>query len=571
MKVRLDRYVYRCPVIPPGPRVVVISAAAAALVVSGSVVAVASSPPAAVSAAPPPRAPNIVFILADDLDTGLIAQMRHVRRLASAGVTFDNSFVVNSLCCPSRAATLTGMYPHNTGVLTNTSKPDDPQPSGGYPAFAPIEDKSFAVSLQRQGYHTGYMGKYLNQYPVQDGAPVPPGWDEWNAVSAGGYRGWGYKMATTARDADGRTTLTAVPYSGLGDDQYVQTVLGDHAVDFIDAAESASEPYFLEIAPYATHSRINGAAHPGDPVFPPALRDRPSDADPDGNCGGRGAVDDCSRLSVRNLPGFDQPTDDNAPYTVDGTGRHQGWLPTAPLLPEQVRLLNRDYRNRARMAQSIDRIVRDVVAAAQGEPTYIVFTSDNGFRLGQFRLARGKGTAYTPDVDVPLVVGGSAVPAAMQGTTRDEIVLNIDLAPTFEQIAGGRRQEDRDGASLLPLIESDQPVPWRHMAYTVHVDPPRTLEDDPDQEASTVRAPTFWAVRSADALFVESSLPVGQVDGQMQWESGYEYYTGLSQPKAYEATNVYLPGDPQMELMRQALASYRDCSGDTCRLADSTY
>jgi len=510
-----------------------------------------------------------VFILTDDLDTGLLAQMRHVRRLAASGVTFDNSFVVDSLCCPSRAATLTGMFPHNNGVITNTSTADDPNPSGGYPAFARVEDKSFAVTLQQQGYNTGYMGKYMNQYAVKDGAPVPPGWDQWNAVSGGGYRGWLYSIATMVPGPDGTRSVATIPYKGLGDDEYVQTVLGEKAVDFIERAEPASQPYFLEIAPYATHSRVTPPAHSDDPQFPPALRDRPSDADPDGNCGGRRAkaVDDCSLLSVRNLPGFNQETTDNAPYAIDGARRYS-WLPADPLPRDLVRSLSRDYRDRARMAQSVDRIVRDVVAAADGEPTYIIFTSDNGFRLGQFRLGQGKGSAYTPDIDVPLVVGGSAVPVTMQGAIRDEIVLNIDLAPTFEELSGAQPADFRDGSSLVPLLESYEQVPWRTMAYIEHFDRPRVSDNDPDQEPSTTRAPTYWAVRTEDALFVESRLPVDSVNGETVWQSGYEYYTGLSQPGAYEETNVYRPGDRRMEQLRRALTAYRDCSGQTCALID---
>ena len=536
-----------------------------------SLVAAPSNPLRATAAADRPVSPNIVLILVDDLDSGLVAQMRNVRRLAASGVTFDNSFVVDSLCCPSRAAMLTGRYPHNTGVRLNTSAPDDPDPNGGYPAFAPIEDQTFAVTLQEQGYTTGYMGKYLNQYPVQDGAPLPPGWDQWNAIGGSGYAGWGYEMTSTVSDPEGRTTVAVQPYTALDDSEYVQTTLGERAVDYIDAAESAQNPYLLAVAPYATHSRMRRAAHPGDPEFPPALQDRPSESDPDGNCGGRrrGAVDDCSRLRVGDLPGFGQPTEDNAPYTVDGVARHPGWLPTEPLPRDYVRHLNRDYRNRARMAQSVDRIVRDVVAAAEGEPTYIVFTSDNGFRLGQFQLGHGKGSAYTPDIHVPLVVGGSAVPTKAQGTTREEIALNIDLAPTFEDIADVTSHPVRDGTSLLPLLSGDQAAPWRRFAFIEHVKPPAVVQDNPDQEFSTNRVPTYWAVRSQDALFVESRLPIAQVDGQTLWDSGYEYYTGLADPSGFEETNVYRPGDPGMEEMRQALADYRDCSGDSCLLAGS--
>lgn len=539
----------------------------APLMVAGGAVGAVPAPSSGPQApAPVHDRPNVVLVLVDDLDTSLVAQMRSVRRLGAGGVTFENSFVVDSLCCPSRASTLTGMFPHNTGVRLNISKRRDPEPSGGYAAFRPVEDKSFAVSMQDLGYRTGFMGKYLNQYPVRDGAPLPPGWDQWNAVSGAGYQGWGYEMTTTVGRKS--SNVRSVSHEGLGDDQYVQTVLAETAVDFIDDAEAGSAPYFLEIAPYATHSRVNKPAHPDDPEFPPALQDRPSLEDPDGNCGGRraAAATDCSRLNVRGLAGFGQPTDDNRPYSADGLVQYPGWLPESDLERDDIRHLNRDLRNRARMAQSVDRIVKDVVAASEGEPTYIIFTSDNGFRMGQFRLGHGKGSAYAPDIEVPLIVGGSAVPPSERGTSRDEVVMNVDLAPTFEDIAGAvTPTPDRDGTSLLPLVESGQEVPWREMAYVEHVKPPSAIAENPDQEKSTNRVPTYWAVRSADALLVESRLTLTDVTGALVSESGFEYYTGLSAEDGYESINAYHPGNPQVQRMRQALAAFQECAGETCR------
>jgi len=508
--------------------------------------------------------PNIVLVLADDLDMSLLRKMPNVESLANSGVTFDNSFVVDSLCCPSRAATFTGMFPHNTGVRVNTSTPGIPDPTGGYAAFQDDEDSTFAVSLQQRGYHTAFMGKYMNQYPVEDGAPLPPGWDQWNAVSRGGYRGWQFAMTTTVPGSD---VVLTKSYTGLEDDQYVQTVLGERAVEFIDGAEPGTEPYLLEVAPYGTHSRVGGRAHPGDPRFPPAFQDRPNDIDTDGDCGGVGVgvSRDCTRLSIRHLDGFGQTTEDNRPYSRDGSVVRPGWLPVEPVESQDVRHLSRDYRNRARMAQSVDRIVGDVVAAAQGEPTYVVFSSDNGFRLGQFQLGRGKGSAYTPDIQVPLIVGGEAVPDAMRGSTRDEVVLNVDLASTFEDIAGKRRPTSfHDGSSLLPLVRSERSVPWREMGYVEHVQP-TDAQDNPDQEASTNRVPTFWAVRSADALFVETRLRVSEVGAEPVWKKGFEYYTGLSERGAFEDTNRYQPGDRQIRQMRAALHAYRTCVGKDCR------
>src|SRR5829696_805590 len=128
----------------------------------------------------PPERPNVVFILADDLDkrllTSHLSDYPNISRLAANGTTFSGAFVTNALCCPSRATMLTGQYSHNHGVMTN-----DP-PEGGAPAFRPLEPKALPVWLDDAGYATGYVGKYLNNY---DGTYEPPGWDEWKAITDG--------------------------------------------------------------------------------------------------------------------------------------------------------------------------------------------------------------------------------------------------------------------------------------------------------------------------------------------------------------------------------------------------
>src|SRR5271157_866728 len=121
--------------------------------------------------------PNIVFILTDDLSTNLVQYMPNVLAMQKDGTTFANYFVTDSLCCPSRASIFTGKFPHNTGVFTNT------RPLGGYDVFVARNNEpfTFAVSLQRAGYKTAMMGKYLNGYfPVKHGVPV--GWNEWDVA-----------------------------------------------------------------------------------------------------------------------------------------------------------------------------------------------------------------------------------------------------------------------------------------------------------------------------------------------------------------------------------------------------
>ena len=117
-------------------------------------------PSTAAPSRPPDSRPNFVFVLTDDLSWNLVRHMPQVRALEKAGSTMSKYYVVDSLCCPSRAAIFTGEYPHDDGVFTNAGS------DGGYKAYNKHgnQPKSFAVALRKSGYRTAMMGKYLNGY-----------------------------------------------------------------------------------------------------------------------------------------------------------------------------------------------------------------------------------------------------------------------------------------------------------------------------------------------------------------------------------------------------------------------
>ena len=131
--------------------------------------------------------PNFVFVLTDDLSWNLVSHMPNLQALQQAGTTMSRYYVVDSLCCPSRSAIFTGQYPHDDGVFTNAGS------DGGYFAFNQHGDqqKSFALALNKAGYRTAIMGKYLNQY--QPAYPEPPGWDEWD-VAGNAYGEFSYNL-----------------------------------------------------------------------------------------------------------------------------------------------------------------------------------------------------------------------------------------------------------------------------------------------------------------------------------------------------------------------------------------
>ncbi|WP_114423856.1 sulfatase-like hydrolase/transferase [Nocardioides houyundeii] len=461
----------------------------------------------------PQARPNIVLVLMDDFSMDLLQTMKGARRLARRAATYQH-FVVDSLCCVSRASLMTGQYPHQTGVRTNTaSLVPGAGPMGGWPAFRAYgnEQRSVNVRLQAAGYTTGFVGKYLNQYEYLPGVkplpPLPAGWSQFNALFGSAYDGWGFDSTGVSAgrlQARHHPIPPATASRATRDASYAGQVVEDYALDFIRAHRSDAAPYFLEVAPYAPHNRTNPqGAYPGDPVFPPAFRDRAGGKKAQGkkaqgkkaqgNCG----LVSCRSLTTKDLPGFGDPRADNAPRTLAGR-KARAWnsVPTLGAARATAHL-----RNRAQMVQSIDRTLRRILKAVD-EDTVVVLTSDNGFHLGQLGLGMGKGTAYDTDIRVPLLIAGPGItPGA-----RTEMTSNLDLAPTFEELAGLQPAAFRSGTSLVPTF-TDPSLRTRDHVFVEHTTD--TAGDDPDLAftgGELKRIPSYVAVRSSDALLVRLDL-----------------------------------------------------------------
>ncbi len=474
----------------------------------------AAQPPTPVCAAP---APSIVLVLADDLSMDLVRTMGAVRRMQRQGASYRHSYVVDSTCCPSRASLLTGQYPHQTGVLTNTARrPGFPRrfgPVGGWAAFRSNGNvgRSVNVRLQEAGYTTGYVGKYLNQYEFR--VRLPAGWSSWRAVLGSAYDGWDFGITMTRRGELVVRRVEAPPVGASAkrkDAAYAGTVIADHALAFIREHRGDAAPYFLTVAPYATHGRIGQSGHyPGDPIFPPAFRDRARPGRP-GNCG---AVP-CARIGVGDLPGYRDDQSDNVPRRANGRRAPQ-WR-NGVQTPDGAAVAF--LRTRAQMAQSIDRLLRRIDRAI-GPDTYVVFTSDNGFHIGQHGLSVGKGTPFVSDTRVPLVITGPRV----QRGVRREVVSNLDLAPTLENLAGLERARYRAGHSLVPTLR-DRSVSRRRHTFFEHVwAPPR--EGDPDATPArlmTKNVPSYLAVRNRASLLVRFDLDPHWKEVSHAWEF-YDY------------------------------------------------
>ncbi len=446
--------------------------------------------------------PNIVFVLTDDLSMNLLPYMPHVQAMERDGLTFNNYFVSDSLCCPSRASILTGNFPHDTGIFQNTGA------DGGFDLFhfRGEEQHTFATALQSAGYQTAMMGKYLNRYlqtPVVPDTYVPPGWSEWDVA------GWGYPEFNYTLNENG-----TLQHYGHQPSDYLTDVIANKGVQFIDSASAAHKPFYLQLSTFAPH----------DP-FVPAPRD----------------AHDFPGLHAPRPPSFDTlPT--GAPL----------WLAQRPpLRPRQIVKINRVFRRRAQSVQAVDRMIGEIeqtlVADGQARNTYLVFSSDNGLHTGEYRLMPGKLTAFDTDIHVPLVVVGPGVPA---GASTDAMAENIDLAKTFTSIGG--TDLPGDGHSLLPLLDGSQPADWRNAVLIEHHGSDLSGQDPDYQQPPAGNPRTYEAMRTNTFLYVEYN------DGER------EFYDLKTDPFELDNLAGSLPSD-ELAVLHADLSAMENChDGGSC-------
>ncbi len=482
-------------------RRVLASAAVLVAVLAGS----AGAQPGAVAgrvATPAAARPNIVFVLTDDLSWNLVRYLPQVRALQSRGMTFDDYVVTDSLCCPSRASILTGRFPHDTGVFTNTGR------DGGFAAFQGRgeEADTFATALQAQGYRTALMGKYLNGYQPADTLGgsrkyVPPGWNEWD-VAGNGYAEFRYNLNENH----------GLRHYGRAPEDYLTDVLAGRGAAFIRHSARARKPFLLEVATFAPHA-----------PYTPAPRD----------------ANALPGVTAPRGPAYDTlPAD--APPWLAGRG---------PLSASSKKVIDHDFRARARSVLAVDDLIaglrRTLADAGVADDTYVVFGSDNGYHMGEYRLTPGKMTAFDTDIRVPLVVTGPGVPAGRRSAAA---VSNIDLAPTFAQAGGAPIPSTMDGRSLLSLLHGGSAAGWR-TANLVEHHGPNYRADDPDRQAPAGgNPPSYEAMRTNAYTYVE------YVDGSR------EYYDLTSDP--LQLHNLAGTIDhARLDRLHTALDRLRHCRG----------
>jgi N-acetylglucosamine-6-sulfatase len=385
-------------------RVFAAAAVLGGLAVAGAVVSLESQ-----AARAKPR-PNVIVIETDDQTQEEMRVMRNTLSLIGAqGTTFDNSFVTLSLCCPSRATFLTGQYAHNNGVLTNA------MPTGGFQKLD--HTNTLPVWLQRSGYNTALVGKYLNGYRFADG--IPPGWTEFHGGVNLGFFNW------TLNDNG-----TLVRYGSAATD-YQTDVLSAKAVDVIKRRVPESKPLFMWVTYHAPHS--GGPREPDDPTGLATV-----------NVGRYRNFFASQQLP--SMPSFNEADVSDKPVGIRNR----------PLMGAQrMAAIREAYQQQLESLLSVDDGVKAIIdalrAAGELSNTLLVFTDDNGFFHGQHRVPSGKVLLYEPSIRVPLLMRGPGVP---KNKHLGQMVANIDLAPTIVAAAKAKASRKMDGQSLLPLLKN---------------------------------------------------------------------------------------------------------------------
>ncbi|KAG0857018.1 hypothetical protein G6F16_004238 [Rhizopus arrhizus] len=468
--------------------------------------------------------PNIVFIFTDDQDYQLnsLDYMPNVQKhLVEKGTTFRNHYATVSLCCPSRVSLLRGQYAHNTNIT------DVSPPYGGYNRFNSLKlgEDYLPIWLQKAGYHTNYIGKLMNQYSVNNyNHPIPKGFDYQDQL----VDPYTYIYHTAVFSKDGQDPV-------YYPNQYQTDVIHAKAKAALKRLENATDPFFLWVAPMAPHAQFtihdNGSLSTGPAV--PAARHAHLFQD----------------VKIPRHPHFN-------PKRQSKTASF--WKHLDRLSPEEVDGLDEAYRNRLRALQAVDEMVGSLMEELerQGrlENTFVVYSADNGYHLGQHRSFPGKTSNLEEDINVPLIVRGPGVP---EGKKSDRVSAHHDLAPTFLALAGAPIPRWVDGG-VMPLTNAlaRHPQPVSKESFAVEYWTPHAL-DEIFTRPQPVPGPNIYKTIRVIAEEYDYMYAV--------WCTGeHELYDLKTDP--FEMNNLYASSDTKLISRLDALlVVLKSCRAHTCR------
>ncbi len=425
----------------PSPRENTKARLARTLAVALGLLVLALAGPSAATARKPP---NVVLIQVDDMARSLLratlkshgrkvpAMPNLLRGVAGKGVQIGHYYASHPLCGPSRASLLSGRATHNHGMLINAG-------AYGYPVWrnGPFYSENLPVWLQRAGYRTAHIGKYINGYGVEEEAEVPPGWDRWvTPLRENGAGYYGLDLNIDGRVVPGVSDWHDRDLAGCRPVFYLKPGACRHSTDLYTGfalkelveAKRSGQPFYLQLDFNAPHD--DGRLEPG-PTPPTRLK----------------------RLTRKVLPGYDlhdHPPAWNAPVFL----RDQPLL-TGALKDEIRKRWTNEVLSMRAVDEGIGRILGLLGKQRQLRNTYVIFISDNGMFHGEHRIAYGKYLPQQPSSWQPLLVRGPGLPASRVSWSSGS---NLDIAPTVLAMTGAPRTRPLDGRSLLGDLKAPRRV-----------------------------------------------------------------------------------------------------------------
>lgn len=379
--------------------------------------------------------PNIIFVMTDDHAHGQMSNAGDswistpgLDRLAKEGVRFANAFVTNSLCAPSRATILTGTYSSVHGVMGNSEAPDREE-------FIDPSLPTFPQMLQSAGYQTGIVGKWHLRHD-------PRGFDHWSILPGQGL----------FFDPD-----FIVNGNRLQIDGYVTDIITDMALDYLDSIDH-SEPFLLVYQHKAPHR-----------PFTPAPRHQHLYEDIDLPYPETFWDDFSTRLVAgvaKDMLMEESLADDyeDLPHGLSSREKRE-WI--------YQQFVKDHYRAMHAVDEGLVRVLDYLDDHGLAEDTLIIYTTDNGFYLGEYGWY-DKRFMYEPSFRVPLLM---RYPNGIEpNQVVESLAVNIDIAPTILDFADLLIPEAMQGESLRPLVQNED-IEWRNSVYYSYYENSWALRD----------------------------------------------------------------------------------------------
>ncbi|MEM7582935.1 MAG: sulfatase-like hydrolase/transferase [Acidobacteriota bacterium] len=482
-----------------------------------------------------PTPPNIIFLLVDDareieIDIGFGRSLEGwtsalETELFDRGVVFENFFNSTPLCCPSRVNYFTGQYSHNNGVYANNYLIAGG--NAGWRRFWELghEQESIGSWLQKAGYHTVLIGKSLNGYPNKPGNFLPEnyvlgGWDEWYGSYTNDDPFSYYQFRINENG-------TIVDYGSEEAPAYLTDIERDLALAYIDRQAGTGTPFFMYLSVFSPHGPIQEAPR---------------------HSGAHAAV------TVPDPPAFAEQDLSDKPLYVQESA--------APFFA----FWNAGWNRKLDMTLAIDELIAALFDKLEEhsllDNTYVFFASDNGLIFGEHSVS-GKTAPYEEAIRSPLIVRGPGVP---EGQFRDHLAINIDLAPTFLDLAEAPIPAVVDGESLAPLFPEDFAGEWREgilIEYRQTLDSSdhelsggRDINIEPGDvtRAFTSPVPAYFGYRTRGHMYIE-------------YETGEkELYDMVVDAAQMESQHLSAPAE-LVNALQTPLEALSTCAGTECHAA----